>query len=130
MGGGSKRAAPAPWSDPVRVIFVKLWPFRVYDRVSVAPPPEAGAARRSLSGNESARVWEESWAPGAEIRLENPDGLEIFVISGAFSQGEERFERWPRLRRPPVQALGGFTGPEDVRLGIKAGPLTPNVCAL
>jgi anti-sigma factor ChrR (cupin superfamily) len=123
--------AHAPWSDPGCVIFVKLWQFRADDHEVVALPPEAGAARRPLFANDSERVWEESWTPGAEIRLDNPDGLEIFVVSGEFAQEDERFERWSWLRLPPGQKFGGVAGPAGVQLWIKAGPLLqPNVCAL
>jgi anti-sigma factor ChrR (cupin superfamily) len=126
-----KGTAHAPWSDPGCVIFVKLWQFRADDQAIVALPPEPVAARRPLFSNDSERVWEEGWGPGAEIRLENPDGLEVFVVSGAFRQGDEPFERWSWLRLPHEQAFGGVAGPAGVRLWIKAGPLLqPNVCAL
>ncbi|MCI4677710.1 cupin domain-containing protein [Rhodoblastus acidophilus] len=123
--------AHAPGSDAGCVIFVKLWQFRADDHAVVALPPEAGTSRRLLFENASERVWQENWAPGAEIRLPNPDGLEIFVLSGSFTENGECFERWSWLRLPPAQALGGFVGPQGVRLWLKAGALLqPNVCAL
>jgi quercetin dioxygenase-like cupin family protein len=129
--------AHAPRSDGGCVLFVKLWQFRDDDGVTVALRPQdianaqGGASVAPLYEGLSERAWLESWAPGARIAPSNPDGLELLVLSGSFTDSGETFEPLSWLRLPPSQALDAVAGPDGVQLWLKAGPLLqPNVCAL
>jgi hypothetical protein len=80
-----------------------LWQFDPEDRtpvridtsgLSFAPPP-------GLPGVEFAPLhesaWEvvllERWAPGIDIALPLPDGIELLVLDGSFIEGGEEFTR-------------------------------------
>ncbi|MBC7152367.1 MAG: cupin domain-containing protein [Rhizobium sp.] len=72
-------------------IFVRLWQHRrgVHAQIlrrpgeaqALAPRPGASAARL-LFQDAAERVWMEEWYVGAEITVENPQGLELLVLAG------------------------------------------------
>src|SRR5262245_45104936 len=100
----------APGSEPGCTIFVKLWQFDLDDRAHVrldtrkmsfsAAPERPGVAIMPLftDGREEVRL--ERWAPGCEVELSVPAGIELLVLSGGFTEGGEDFESQSWLRLP------------------------------
>lgn len=129
----------APGSAAGCTIFVKLWQFRADDRAHVVCRPGAGeeAARRAgvssscvLFEGVGERVMLESWQAGARIVLPNPQGLELLVVDGGFSDRTDALGRWSWLRLPAGRPLAATVGPLGARVWFKAAPLLhDNVCA-
>ncbi|MHB1870256.1 MAG: cupin domain-containing protein [Steroidobacteraceae bacterium] len=133
-------SAHAPGSEPGCVIFVKLWQFRREDLQPLALRPGEGARAAAAPGQLESlvlfddmfeRVRIDEWAPGSSFELPNPRGLELLVLSGGFSDGEERLERWSWLRLPEGLALRGRAGEHGVRVWSKSAALRhATECAL
>lgn len=129
----------APGSDAGCTIFVKLWQFAADDLAHIvrlpgegqpAPPRKGVAASRELFKSPSERVLLETWQPGAEVRLDNPEGLELLVLDGGFSDGNDRLDAQSWLRLPAGTPLHARVGPEGARVWFKAARLLhDNVCA-
>jgi quercetin dioxygenase-like cupin family protein len=128
----------APGSDPGCVIFVKLWQFRKDDDAYVVRQPDEGPAAswpgvlasRTLFDNGHEQVRAQTWHPNAAVEIANPDGLELLVLAGSFSDGADSF--WPQswLRLPPGAHFNARTGPGGARVWLKAGALLQdNLCA-
>lgn len=122
----------APGSDEGCTIFVKLWQFRDDDRERIVRLPGEGKRAEPTQGILSSvtlfespyeRVGIEEWQPGAAIELSNPRGLEVLVLSGSFSDGEEGFERLSWLRLPAGKHLHAQVGPDGARIWCKSGRL-------
>ena len=122
----------APGSEHGCTIFVKLWQFRSDDREHLVRAPgeggrsELAAAAGSAvilfaSAHEQVRL--EDWRAGAGVEPANPHGLELLVLSGSFSDGQDTFQRWSWLRLPAGMALHARAGPDGARLWIKSAPL-------
>ena len=115
-----------PGSQPGCVIFVKLWQFRRDDQAYVALRGADGILFDN--GHEQVRV--ESWAANQNIELRNPDGLELLVLEGSFSDAGENFARLSWLRYPEGKPLHVRTGTDGARVWLKAGLLLQeNLCA-
>lgn len=129
----------APGSDGGCVIFVKLWQFRAEDLVPIAWQPGEGERTSSSGpsgtvltlfddGHERVRI--EEYTENAPVNLDNPRGLEILVLSGAFRDAEDEFTRWSWLRLPAGMDLKARAGTEGVRIWLKSAPLLhKDVCA-
>ena len=122
----------APRSDEGCTIFVKLWQFRDDDRERVVRLPGEGShvepAPAVLSSvilfdspHEQVRM--EDWQPGGTIRLMNARGLEVLVVSGSFSDGQETFEHLSWLRLPAGNDLHARVGLEGARVWFKSAQL-------
>ena len=115
-----------PGSQPGCVIFVKLWQFRQDDHAYVALRDADGILFDN--GHEQVRL--ESWAPDQDVEVPNPDGLELLVLNGSFSDISESFARLSWLRYPAGKSLRVRTGADGARVWIKAGLLLQeNLCA-
>ena len=115
-----------PGSQPGCVIFVKLWQFRQDDHAYVALRDADGILFDN--GHEQVRL--ESWALDQDVEVPNPDGLELLVLNGSFSDISESFARLSWLRYPAGKALRVRTGADGARVWIKAGLLLQeNLCA-
>lgn len=122
-----------PASAPGCTILVKLWQFEPGDRTEVRldssgipPVPAVGRPGVELvplfrDAREEVRL--EHWAPGAEVALDLPGGLELLVLEGGFTEGGEAFEPWSWLRLPPGARLAAQAGPQGARLWVKTGHL-------
>ncbi|HEY0687362.1 MAG TPA: cupin domain-containing protein [Steroidobacter sp.] len=129
----------APGAEAGCTIFVKLWQFRKDDRERIVRLPGEGKVSRLRSGVSSSLtlfegadecVMLEEWAAGAELELENPRGLELLVLGGAFSDGAETLDRWTWLRLPPGERLHARVEPQGARVWYKLAPLLhADVCA-
>lgn len=122
----------APGSEPGCVIFVKLWQFRREDLQSLALRPGQGERGTLAPGQRESivlfddafeRVRIDTWAAGASFELPNPRGLELLVLGGSFSDGQEQLGRWSWLRLPAGVALRGHAGEHGVRLWNKSAAL-------
>ena len=128
----------APGADEGCTIFVKLWQFRRDDREQIVHRPGEGKSATPRPGASSSlilfdspyeEVRIEEWQAGAAIGLANSGGLELLVLSGSFSDGEEQFERHSWLRLPAGTALHARAGSEGTRVWFKFGPLlSDQVC--
>ena len=122
-----------PGSAPGCTIFVKLWQFDPADRTEVrldtgarAFEPVAGrpgveAMLLFRDAREVVRL--ERWAPGAEVELALPGGLEVLVLKGSFREGDEEFEAQSWLRLPCGALLRGKAGEDGCRVWVKDGHL-------
>lgn len=129
----------APGAATGCTIFVKLWQFKQGDRERVVRFRGEGDAGRLRPGVASSsvlfdgageRVMLETWEAGAEIELANPRGLELLVLSGAFSDGIETLDRWTWLRLPAGESLMARVKPQGARVWYKSAPLLhDDVCA-
>ncbi len=129
----------APRSEAGCTIFVKLWQFKKNDCERIVRRPGEGqpgtlrpGVRSSLILFESAHelVMLEEWRAGADIELASTSGLELLVLSGAFSDATLMRGRWTWLRLPAGQRLQVRVGPQGARVWYKFAPLLhDDVCA-
>jgi hypothetical protein len=122
-----------PGSLPGCTIFVKLWQFDLHDRTSLrldtttmsyVPDPERpGVELMPLfqDGCESVRL--ERWAPHAKIILPMPGGIELLVLDGEFSEGDDSFAAQSWLRLPAGAELRSRAGASGCRVWVKTGHL-------
>lgn len=128
----------APGADDGCTIFVKLWQFRQDDSEQIVRRPGEGKPTAPRPGATSSVILFESpheqvrieeWRAGATVTLANARGLELLVLSGSFSDGQEEFVRHSWLRLPAGMALDARVGPEGARVWFKSGPLlSDKVC--
>jgi hypothetical protein len=115
-------------------IFVKLWQFDPDDRtpvrtdttaLSLAPAPDIpGVEFAVLYENAGELVLLERWAPGTNIAVPIPGGIELLVLDGGFTEGGEEFTRYSWLRLPAGSTLRAAAGPQGCRLWVKSGHLS------
>jgi anti-sigma factor ChrR (cupin superfamily) len=124
-----------PASQDGCVIFVKLWQFRKDDAEQIVHlPGKDNAQERSLKKATSIGVFDngheqvslEHWEADTIKLIPNPEGLEVLVISGSFTDGEEIFEPLSWLRLPAGMALEARTRADGCLVWMKAGPLLHN----
>jgi len=122
-----------PGSDPGCTLFVKLWQFEPDDRqsvridtssVSFAPAPDvSGVEFALLYENPCELVLLESWAPGINVAVPLPGGIELLVMDGSFIEGGEEFTRLSWLRLPAGARLKATAGGDGCKLWVKSGHL-------
>jgi len=122
----------APASAPGCVILVKLWQFSAADLERIVRLPGEGEAMPLRAGVASSRllfesaaehVLVETWRPGAEIVMPNPEGLELLVLSGSIECEGDRLGEWSWLRIPESGPLHAVAGDEGATVWIKSAPL-------
>ena len=115
-----------PGSEQGCVIFVKLWQFRQDDHAFVA----LRDAQDTLFDNEHEQVRIEMWPANQDVELPNPQGLELLVLEGSFTDRGECFAPQSWLRLPAGMGLRARTGEHGARVWHKSGPLLQeNLCA-
>jgi anti-sigma factor ChrR (cupin superfamily) len=129
----------APGSESGCTILVKLWQFDSGDLEHVVRRPGEGDAAplrpgvtssRVLFASSAERVLLEEWQPGAQVEVANPKGMELLVVSGAFTEGADTLDHWSWLRLPPGEPLRASVGSSGARVWFKSAPLLhDNVCA-
>ena len=122
-----------PGSEPGCTIFVKLWQFDPDDRtpVRIETSRLAFTPAPNLPGVEFAllceRPWElvlmERWAPGIDVAVPLPGGIELLVLDGSFIEGGEEFTRLSWLRLPAGAMLKATAGQGGCKLWVKSGHL-------
>ena len=127
-----------PGSAPGCVIFVKLWQFDLADRTPVRiDTNKLGGVRsadrpdvtiKPLFKDARETVTLETWAPGADIALEAPEGAEFLVLEGGFEEAGEHFRPQSWLRLPIGDALKAKAGADGATVWVKTRHL-PHVAA-
>ena len=123
-----------PGSEPGCTIFVKLWQFDPDDRtpvridtsdLSVSHAPDVPGVEFAVL-HESA--WElvllERWAPGINIAVPIPWGIELLVLDGSFVEGGEEFTRLSWFRLLAGATLRATAGRDGCKVWIKSGHLS------
>jgi hypothetical protein len=122
-----------PGSDKGCTIFVKLWQFdpedRAHVRIDAATMPFLPAPGRPgvevlplyQDAREDVRL--ERWVADAQIFLPASGGVEILVLEGGFSDGNETFELLSWLRLPADAMLTVRSGAFGCKVWIKTGHL-------
>jgi ChrR Cupin-like domain len=110
-------------------ILVKLWQFDPDDRTQVtlnttnhqyiSDLSRIGVSILPLFSDDRETVQLERWEANTSIDLLAPDGLEIFVIQGGFSEGGEVFQVYSWLRLPPNSRLLARSGSEGCQIWLK-----------
>ncbi|SCB34173.1 cupin domain-containing protein [Rhizobium multihospitium] len=122
----------APRSDGGCTILVKLWQFRAADRERIVRLPGEGQIATLRPGVMSAivlfegsheRVVMEEWQAGADVEVANPEGLELFVIDGDFTESGDTLDPWSWLRLPAGLEFHAKAGPLGTRVWYKSAPL-------
>ena len=129
-----------PASKDGCTIFVRLWQFRAGDRDQIVRRPAEGRPLQPRSGAASAielfddgfeEVRFESWNPGETLIVENVRGLEMLVLAGSLSIGDQMLTSQSWVRLPAGQALCAVSGPDGAKVWLKdALLLYPDVCQL
>jgi anti-sigma factor ChrR (cupin superfamily) len=122
-----------PGSSKGCTIFVKLWQFdpedRTHVRIDATRMPFLPAQDRpgvevlSLYQDAREKVRLERWSADTQIVLRATVGVEILVLEGGFSDGDETFERQSWLRLPVDVMLTARTGANGCKVWIKTGHL-------
>jgi anti-sigma factor ChrR (cupin superfamily) len=120
-----------PGSEPGCIIFVKLWQFDPNDRTHVRidtgkmpfqPVPERpGVAVKALFHDAHEDVRLERWAPGAEVTLSAPGGMEFLVLEGSFEESGDTLTEQSWLRLPSGVPLRARTAEAGCRVWVKTG---------
>lgn len=125
------QSSHTPASAPGCTIFVKLWQFDLADRTHVRTETTDGAYTPTAEGVETLPLFHddhedvvmERWAPGAQVTLDAPDGLEVLVLDGDFNEGGETFAPQSWLRLPQDACSTAQAGPDGAKVWIKRGHL-------
>jgi hypothetical protein len=122
-----------PGSEPGCTIFVKLWQFDPDDRkpVRIETSGLSFASAPGLPGVEFALLYEsaaelvllERWAPDTYIAAPLPGGIELLVLEGSFTEGDEEFTRLSWLRLPAGATLQATAGSAGCKVWVKSGHL-------
>lgn len=123
-------SAHTPGSAPGCTIFVKLWQFDMDDRdqfrktmADELAAPVNGVATAEL--HRDAREVVTYSQLDANTTIENTDvgGIEVLVIGGSVSEGDEPLGKGAWLRLPEGAPLTATAGPDGAKLWIKTGHL-------
>jgi ChrR Cupin-like domain len=126
-------SAHTPGSAQGCTILVKLWQFDATDRTFVRidttkrvyqrDPLRAGVEVMPLYQDGHEVVALERWRAGTQISLPSPDGLELVVLDGDFTDASDCFRYQSWLRLPPGSGMRARVGPQGCRVWIKTGHL-------
>jgi len=129
-----------PASKDGCTIFVRLWQFRDDDRDQIVRRLGEGRPLAPRSGAASAielfddgfeNVRFESWMAGSPVTVENARGLEMLVLAGSLSIGDQALTSQSWVRLPAGEALRAVCGPQGAKVWVKDAPLLhPDVCRL
>ena len=121
-----------PGSAEGCTIFVKLWQFDPNDRTPVRLPagapfepvpgrPGVTALQLFCDARETVRL--EHWAPRCDVTLDAPNGVEVLVLEGGFTDGGETFVAQSWLRLPSGSVLRATASAMGCKVWLKAGHL-------
>jgi len=122
-----------PRSEEGAIILVKLWQFEPSDRLELCVDSTA-QTQLPVEGRPGVRIVPlyqdprevvriEHWDPGAEVALTGHKGLEVFVVSGSFTEAGEEFALRSWLRLPVGAPLQATAGSQGAQVWIKADHL-------
>lgn len=120
----------SPGSEPGCTIFVKLWQFNLKDRTQFRKTmadelaaPVNGVATADLHRDEFEIVTYSHLAGGAAFTVKDTGGIEMLVISGSLSEGDDTLGKGAWLRLPDGQKLSAVAGTEGAKVWVKTGHL-------
>jgi len=123
------QSSHTPSSEPGCIIFVKLWQFNPEDRTHVrlnsnfmTPVPHrdlAGVSVTPLYSDEFEEVAIHDWEKGTNIALDMPQGAEILVLEGEFTEGKDTLVKHSWLRLPMRSTLNAQCGAKGAKVWIK-----------
>jgi len=129
-----------PRSEPGCTIFVKLWQFDMADRSHVRVdtgkmrfvPERDNVEVMPLFSDSREDVSLERWAANSEITIDAPEGIELLVLEGNFTESAEEFKAESWLRLPKGTKTTARTGSNGARVWIKRNHLaeTPTAPAV
>ena len=118
-----------PGSEDGCIIFVKLWQFDLQDRTSVrisadnttttADSRRYGVGVTPLFKDEREEVRIESWLANTEVKIDAPQGAELFVLSGSFIESEDELVTNSWLRVPANSQIVALTGDCGAKVWLK-----------
>ncbi len=118
-----------PGSEPGCVIFVKLWQFDLADRTpvkidmnkmgSVLSAERPGVSIMPLFQDDRETVQLETWDADATIELPVPDGAELLVLDGGFTDSGDNLRTQSWLRLPRGGHLNAKAGPNGTKVWVK-----------
>lgn len=118
-----------PRSDPGCVIFVKLWQFDLADRTpvminmnkmaSVMAANRDNVAVMPLFEDARESVQLETWAAGAMIKMDMPEGAELLVLAGEFTESSDTLREHSWLRIPIGGRLNARAGAKGAKVWMK-----------
>lgn len=128
------QSAHTPSSDPGCTIFVKLWQMDPNDRTqvdvdlsqaSLRPGTQAGVQAATIFENGEECVEVQEWAPGAQVCLPAPGGLELLLLKGAAEDkgSGEHLRRGTWVRVPCNESLQLSVGEAGAYVWLKEGHL-------
>lgn len=121
-----------PVSKDGCTIFVRLWQFRAGDRAQIVRRPAEGRPLAPRPGAASAielfddgfeNVRFESWLPSSPVTIENARGLEMLVLAGSLSIGDQTLISQSWIRLPAGRVLHAVPGAEGAKVWLKDAPL-------
>ncbi|WP_170475579.1 cupin domain-containing protein [Ruegeria arenilitoris] len=112
-----------PSASEGATILVKLHQFDPNDRTQVRRSIN-GAGSVNLFRDEYEDVRVQDWSAGESMPLNSSNGLEVFVLSGSFTEKGEEFQEWDWLRLPPGTQSSAIAGEVGARVWIKSGHLS------
>lgn len=119
-----------PSSEPGCVIFVKLWQFDLADRTpvkidmnkmgSIMSAERSGVSIMPLFQDDRETVQLETWDADATIEMNTPDGAELLVLDGSFTEGNDKLRTQSWLRLPIGGQLNAKVGSNGAKVWIKS----------
>ena len=122
-----------PGSETGCIMLVKLWQFTPEDRIHVhlntnymsAVPHRdiAHVSQTPLFKDEHEETSIQHWQANTRINIDTSGGLEVLVISGGFSEGNDELITQSWLRLPDGAPLNVKTGSSGAKVWVKRGHL-------
>ncbi len=123
-----------PGSEPGCIIFVKLWQFDPNDRIHVRlnsnfmkPVPHRNLDSVSVTPlyiDEFEEVNIQEWEANASIEIPAPQGIEVFVLEGEFTESDELLKTHSWLRLPVGSQLKAQAGAKGAKVWLKLNHLS------
>lgn len=131
------QSSHTPGSEPGCVIFVKLWQFEMEDRTHVRLRTDSmfSVPHRDMPGVSVTPLYQDdieqvsmlTIEAGASLKLDVPQGAEILVLKGQFTEGDDTLVKHSWLRVPAGSSIDGTAGEQGAKLWLKSGHLSTDV---
>ena len=119
-----------PGSETGCTIFVKLWQFDMEDRsqfrkdmAADLSPTKEGLASVELHRDVREVVRYHQLDPGARLEVSTLSGIELLILDGGLTEGDDTLTTGSWLRLPEGQSLNALAGAEGARIWMKTGHL-------
>jgi len=119
-----------PSSEHGCTIFVKLWQFDMEDRTqfrkdmeNALSAPVDGVATADLHRDGREHVTYRVARAGAQLDISESGGIELLVLAGSLTEGDDTLSAGSWLRLPEGMPLSAMAGAEGAKVWIKTGHL-------